>query len=143
MRVKQLSEGTERSYAIVLDPGEEVMDRLLAFARDFEVDAARLTALGAFSDAVLGFFDLDAKDYHRTRIDEQAEVLSLVGDIARKDGEPKLHVHAVLGRRDASAVGGHLLEAHVRPTLEIVAVVSPAHLRREIDEATGLPLLVP
>jgi hypothetical protein len=86
---------------------------------------------------------MDAKDYERTRIDEQAEVLSLVGDIARKDGEPKLHVHAVLGKRDATAVGGHLLEAHVRPTLEVVAVVSPAHLRREIDEATGLPLLVP
>jgi predicted DNA-binding protein with PD1-like motif len=74
-------------------------------------------------------------------VGEQVEVLSLVGDIALDGDEPKVHAHAVLGRRDGSTVGGHLLEAHVRPTLEVVLVESPAYLRRLHDAASGIALI--
>jgi len=68
-------------------------------------------------------------------------VLSLLGDIALADGKPKLHAHVVLGKRDGSAHGGHLLEAHVRPTLEVILTESPSHLERVHDPETGLPLI--
>jgi predicted DNA-binding protein with PD1-like motif len=90
---------------------------------------------------VLGFFDMDRRDYERIAVDEQVEVLTLVGNVALQDGRPKLHPHVVLGRRDGSAIGGHLLEARVRPTLEIMLTESPRHLRRSIDDSTGLPLI--
>ncbi len=69
------------------------------------------------------------------------EVLSLVGDIAVVDGEPEIHAHVVVGLADGAARGGHLLEAHVRPTLEVVVSEAPAYLRRKKDPETGLPLI--
>ena len=47
----------------------------------------------------------------------------------------------VLGKSDGAALGGHLLEAHVRPTLEVTLVESPKHLRRKHDQETGLALI--
>jgi uncharacterized protein len=68
-------------------------------------------------------------------------VLSLIGDVALEDGKPKVHAHTVLGRRDGTAHGGHLLEAHVRPTLEVMLTESPVQLRRVFDPGVGLALI--
>lgn len=141
MQTRQLTTDRERSFVVVLDDGEEVIESLLAFARENDVTAGRLTALGAFSDAVLGFFDFASKDYIRTRLSEQVEVATMVGDFALQGDEVKLHPHAVLSKRDCSAWGGHLLEGHVHPTLEVLITVAPDNLQRRTDEATGLPLL--
>lgn len=103
--------------------------------------AARLSGIGAFSRATLGYFDRDRRDYLRVEIEEQVEVLTLLGNIALADGQPKLHLHVVLGKRDASACGGHLLAGHVWPTLEVMVVETPPHLRRRVDSETQLPLL--
>jgi hypothetical protein len=105
------------------------------------LSAAEFTGIGAFSAAVLGYFDWQRKDYTRIPVDEQVEVLSLTGNIALADGEPKLHPHVVVGKADGSAHGGHLLEAHVRPTLELIVTESPAHLQRRSDPETGLALI--
>ena len=131
----------EKTFALVFDPGDEAMEELTNFAKENGLSAARFTAIGAFSDATLGYFDMEKKEYKKIPVDEQVEVLSLVGDVALFEGEPKLHAHAVLGRSDGTTRGGHLLGAHVQPTLEVVIVESPEHLRRETDEETGLPLL--
>ncbi|MDQ3833465.1 MAG: DNA-binding protein [Actinomycetota bacterium] len=131
----------EKTFALVFDPGDEAMEELTNFAKENGLSAARFTAIGAFSDATLGYFDMEKKEYEKIPVDEQVEVLSLVGDVALFEGEPKLHAHAVLGRSDGTTRGGHLLGAHVQPTLEVVIVESPEHLRRETDEETGLPLL--
>jgi uncharacterized protein len=71
----------------------------------------------------------------------QVELLSLIGDVALKDGEPQVHAHAVVGKRDGTAHGGHLLHAHVRPTFEVVLTESPAHLRKEFDASAGIALI--
>jgi len=141
MKYKLIHDGPQKTYAVVFDPGDEVVSGLVGFAEHHGLSASQLTGLGAFSDVVLGFFDLETKDYERIPIDEQVEVVSFVGDIALKDGKPKLHPHVVVAKRDGSAWGGHLLEAHVQPTLEVIIIESPAHLRRQTDEATGLPLI--
>ncbi len=135
-------EGGQKTFAVVLDTGEEVMASLSAFAKENDLDAASLTAIGAFSDATLGYFDMERKEYKEIPVEEQVEVLSLVGTVAPKeDGEPQVHAHVVLGASDGTTRGGHLLEARVRPTLEVIVVESPEHLRRETDRETGLPLL--
>jgi Plants and Prokaryotes Conserved (PCC) domain len=74
-------------------------------------------------------------------LDEQVELLSLIGDVAVKDGEPQVHAHAVVGKRDGTAHGGHLLQARVRPTCELVLTESPAHLRKEFDPVAGIALI--
>lgn len=143
MRSKRLHSEHDRVFVLVLEPGEEAVSSILSFAAREKLAAAQLTAVGAFSDAVLGCFERERKDYKRNRVTEQVEVASLAGTIALQDGIPRLHAHVVLGRSDGSALAGHLLEAHVWPTLEIVVVDSPSALERRKDPETGLALLVP
>ena len=131
-----------KTFALVFDTGDEVMSELVGFAKDNGLDAASLTAIGAFSSATLGYFDIEKKNYKKIPAEEQVEVLSLVGDIATKeDGEPQVHAHVVVGHSDGTTRGGHLLEAYVRPTLEVIVVESPDHLQRKWDEETGLALI--
>ena len=143
MRTKVLNEKPERTYALVFDTGDEPMSLLTRFAEQHGIKAARFTAIGAFSEAVVGYFDWQKKDYQRIAMREQVEVLALVGDVALDKGKPKLHAHVVLGKRDASAHGGHLLEARVRPTLEVVLTESPSYLVRQHDPQSGLALIRP
>ena len=142
MQTKLLHEaGGARSFAVVFDTGDDPTEGLLAFARSREIGAARLSAIGAFREATLGFFSTEKNAYEEIPVEEQTEVLSLTGNLARHDGEPKLHAHVVLGRPSGEALGGHLLSAVVRPTLEVMLTELPATLHRQVDEATDLPLL--
>ena len=145
MRSKLLDESDgRRTYMLVFDVGEEVTSTLLAFAAERHLEGSHFTAIGAFEDVVLGWFDWDAKDYRRNRLAEQVEVVSFAGNIALSPtGDPGLHAHVAVARRDGSAWGGHLLEAHVRPTLEVVLTESPEHLRRRFDQETGMAALTP
>ena len=141
MKSKLLTDAKERTFAVIFETGEEVASGLLNFAKENKLTASHFTAIGAFREVVLGYFEIDKKQYKHMRVDEQVEVLSLLGDIALEKGEPKLHAHVVLGTSDGSARGGHLIKAVVRPTLEVILTESPAHLRREFDEASGLALI--
>ncbi|TMG92955.1 MAG: DNA-binding protein [Betaproteobacteria bacterium] len=141
MRSKTLSESGERTWAVIFDTGEEAMAGLKRFATDHSLTASHFSAIGAFSEAVLGYFDWESKDYQRVPIDEQVEVLALLGDIALQGRQSKVHAHVVIGMRDGSARGGHLLSAKVRPTLEVILTESPSHLQRVFDPESGLPLI--
>ena len=141
MHWKLLDRGPPATYAVVLATGDETIGALQQFVRERKIDTAALTAIGAFERAVVGYFDWQLKDYRRIPVEEQVEVLSLIGDIAEAKGEPALHIHAVLGRSDGTVVGGHLLEGHVRPTLEVILTEPPAHLRKKKDPETGLALI--
>ena len=91
-----------------------------------------------------GYFDWTTKDYQRIPVHGQTEVAAFIGDVAHGlDDKPSLHVHCVLGGSDGHAVAGHLLEGHVRPTLEVVLTDSPVHLRKRHDPESGLALIKP
>jgi hypothetical protein len=119
------------------------MKGLLAFAKKYDLVAGHITGIGALSGAVIGYFDPEKNAYLRHQENSQAELLSLTGNLALNDNEPFFHIHVALGLRDGSARGGHLFEATVRPTVELVLTTSPRPMRREIDHETGLPLLDP
>ena len=146
MRSKILTETEDgkakgKIWLLVLDKGEEVKKTLEAFAVAQKLEAASFVALGAFEQATLGYFQWDKKEIP---VDEQVEVITLVGDIVRDEkGKPSLHAHAVLGRSDGSTRGGHLLKAIVRPTLEITLTQSPAHLVRRKHPELGIALIEP
>jgi predicted DNA-binding protein with PD1-like motif len=141
MRSKLLNADPPVTYAVVLDTGDEVVTELGKFVREQEVEAASVTAIGAFRRARLGYFEWETKQYKQIPVEEQVEVLSLLGDVAVADDGPTLHLHAVLGKADGSVVGGHLLEAHVRPTLEVILIQPPSYLRKRKDPETGLALI--
>ena len=134
----------QRTFAVVLETGDEVMASLQAFADRERLAAAQITAIGALSDVVLAYFDWSSKQYQKIPVREQVEVASMIGDVAlAPDGKRALHIHLVVGRRDGTALAGHLGEAHVRPTLEVVLTEQPAHLRKVHDPESGLALIRP
>lgn len=143
MKCKLLNETPECTWMLVFETGEEAASGLLNFAREKELSASQFSAIGAFREADLGFFDIETREYQKIAITEQVEVLSLLGDVAVAEDGPKVHAHVVLGKRNGTAWGGHLLRAIVRPTLEVVLTEAPSYLRRKHDAKTGLALIEP
>lgn len=141
MKTKVVHENGERTVVLVFETGDEVMENLRAYARREGLTSGRFTAIGGFERAVLGYFEIERKQFRKIPVQEQVEVLSLVGDVALKGDEPQIHAHVVVGKADGSAHGGHLMEAYVRPTLEVVLMESPEYLCRFADEETGLALI--
>ena len=132
----------QATYVLIFMTGDEVASGLKSFATEHGITAATFTAIGALEDVELGYFDWAKKDYTKTALKEQTEVLSLIGDVSEKEGGGvQIHAHIVVGRSDTSTRGGHLLAAHVRPTLEVVLTESPAHLKRRHDPESGLALI--
>jgi len=141
VKSKLIYGGAQKTFVLVFEKGDEFVQGLTRFAKERGLKASHFTAIGAFNHAVLGIFEGAKKDYKRIPVNEQVEVLSLVGDVALRGKEPKLHAHVVVGKADGTAHGGHILEAHVWPTLEVVLTDSPDYLCRTTDDETGLALI--
>jgi predicted DNA-binding protein with PD1-like motif len=141
MRSALLLDRDERTFVVVFDKDDEIVEGLTRFATRERLRASHVTAIGALRDVVLGYFDPAAREYRRIPVAEQVEVLSLLGVVTLDGEKPKLHAHIVVGRADGSARGGHLLEGHVFPTLEVVVEELPRHLQRRTDPETGLALI--
>ena len=141
MKSKVVEDADVVTYVVVCDPGDEAVSALTQFARAEDLEAAQITAVGAFERATVGWFDRVARDYRRIPVDEQCEVLSLIGDVAEGEDGPILHVHAVLGLSDGTTRGGHLLEGWVYPTLEVIVTETPAELRKVMRPDIGIALI--
>jgi hypothetical protein len=141
MRYQLLRDGDERTWVVIFSVGDEAVAGLDGFARDESLDAARFTAIGGFARATLGYFNVISSSYEPIPVDEQVEVLSLIGDIAQGDDGPQVHAHVVVGTSAGDARGGHLLHGEVRPTLEVLVTESPGHLRRRFDPEFGIALI--
>jgi hypothetical protein len=141
MRWKQI-EDEPQTFALIFDTGDEIANVLRQFATARGLGGSSFKAIGALSYAKLGWFNWETKQYDLACVlDEQVELLSLIGDVALKDGDPQVHAHVIVGRSDGTAHGGHLLEARVRPTCELILTESPIHLRNQIDPISGIALI--
>ena len=142
MQTKLLKDGQEKVWAIIYDKGDSFIANLKQFAQENELDSCRFTAVGAFREATIQYFQPDKMDYKDIPVNEQVEVLSLMGDIAlTPEGEPEVHAHVVLGKVDGNAIGGHIKEATVWPTVELVLEEYPDYLQKRSDPETGLTLI--
>lgn len=144
MKVQLLSENNgQKTYAVIFSKGDEAFSGLTDFARQYNVTAAHFTAIGALNGAKLAWFNPARKMYKQIPVEGQVEVLSMVGDIALYNGKPAVHTHMVVGFSDGSTRGGHVLEAHVNPTLEVMVTVSPKPMHKRLDPETDLTLIDP
>jgi len=138
----ELIEQHPKTYAVVFETGEELASGLKEFAQAQELTSSSFKAIGAFSSVRLAWFDWEKKEYRPSVVfNEQVELVSLIGDVALKDGEPEVHAHVVVARADGSAYGGHLLEAYVCSTCEVIFTESAPNLHKEIDPESGLALI--
>ena len=138
----RLVERQPKTFVVIFETGDEIAEGLKRFAIEQKLAGSSFKAIGALSSVKLGWFNWETKKY-QTSVDlaEQVELLSLIGDIALKDGEPQVHAHVVVAKSDGTALGGHLQEAHVRPTCEVVLTESPEHLQKQIDPKSGIALI--
>ena len=141
MKAKVVEDADVVTYVVVCDPGDEAVAALAQFARAERLEAAQITAIGAFEHATVGWFDRAAKQYRRIPVGEQCEVLSLIGDVAEGPDGPIVHAHVVLGLSDGTTRGGHLLEGLVFPTLEVVVTETPAELRKVMRPDLGIAVI--
>ena len=141
MKFRVIEDADVVTYVMVCDPGDEAVSALAQFARAEDLEAAQITAVGAFERAVVGWFDRAARKYRHIPVDEQCEVLSLIGDVAVGPDGPVVHVHVVLGLADGTTRGGHLIEGRVFPTLEVVVREAPAQLRKVMRPDIGIALI--
>src|ERR1700677_837636 len=93
VRSKRLS---ENSWAVIFATGDEIFSGLSNWAAENKIQSAHVTAVGALKSAVLGYYDLEHKAYRPIAINEQVELLSMVGDIALDHGKPTVHAHVVV-----------------------------------------------
>ncbi|HEX7051596.1 MAG TPA: PPC domain-containing DNA-binding protein [Longimicrobiales bacterium] len=132
---------TPFGHVLVLEPGEDLVRCLIAFARREEVEAAVLYGIGAVGRVELGWYDTAAQEYGRREIEEPLEVCAMMGNLALLDGEPFPHVHGVFGRKDFTTVGGHIFEAVCSVTLEVAVHTAPVALVRGPVDFCNLNLL--
>src|SRR5271170_3230547 len=144
MQVQLLNPGDQtKQYAVIFYQGDEAFSGLLEFAEKYHVTSAHFTAIGAVNAATLGWFDPQRKMYKKIPIDGQHEVIGMSGDIALYQGKPVVHTHMVVGSPDGTTHAGHVLEAYVSPTLEVMMTVDPVTMQKRLDPATDLTLIDP
>jgi hypothetical protein len=143
MKYRQIDQ-SPKTFILVFQTGDELAKGLQQFAEEKKLSAASFKAVGGLSSVRLGWFSWESKKYEPSvTLNEQVELLSLIGDVALKGDKPVVHAHAVVGKKDGTAHGGHLLEAHIRPTCEVVLTESPAHLQKFVDPESGVALIKP
>jgi len=130
-------------HAIRIDPGEKIVESIMKYleGREDEIPSGFFTGIGATSSAEIGWYDLDNEKYVTTVIDENCEVVSLIGNIVWIEGKPMIHVHVTLGKSDYSLVGGHLVEGTVSVTCEIWIHKTPIRVTRKPAKLAGLKLI--
>ena len=138
----QLVDERRKTFVLVSETNDELAQGLKQFACELKLPSASFKAIGTLSSVRLGWLNWKTKQYEPSvSLNEQLELLSLIGEVAPRGGEPQVHAHAVVGKRDGTAHGGHLLQAYIRPTCEVVLMESPVHLRKEYDASAGIPLI--
>jgi uncharacterized protein len=138
MKVKR----TETGFLVVLDVGDGVIDSLKKLAAAERIGMASFTGIGAVKDVVLGYLDLDQKEYLRREFGaDSMELVAMSGNLALLNGEPVAHCHAVVGDREMRVFGGHLFEARVSVTAEIFLRVYEGEMTREFAPDFGTNLV--
>lgn len=131
---------TDSGYLIRIFKGEKIVATITDFCRNLSIGNAQVVGIGGVQNATLGFYDLGTRMYEFDTYEETMEILSIIGNVSILEDRPFLHAHVSLGKRDKSVIGGHLKEATVGGTCEIVMSVNDSPLQRTLDEETGLSL---
>ena len=129
-----------KKYFVRIDRGEEIMSSLKNFCEKEKITLAEVKALGAVDDFNVGLFDVETKEYHKNRFQFPAEIVSLWGTVTTKDGEFYSHIHMSAGDEDGHVFGGHLNNATVSATCEMIVEVSEGTVERKFNDEVGLNL---
>lgn len=123
-------------------PGQELLGEIARYCAEHGVlSGVVIGIIGSVERARLNFLmELPGK-YDSVEYTGPLEVVCAQGSVALKDEQPIVHIHIQLSRQDMCR-GGHLAEAIVFSTAEVVIGELDRQLRRRADSYTGLNELV-
>ncbi|MBI9088925.1 MAG: DNA-binding protein [Desulfobacterium sp.] len=130
-----------KTYVVRIDRGEEILSQVKQVCEAEKITLGKISGLGAVNKAVVGLFETATQEYRSTVMTGDFEITSLTGNITTMEGEVYLHVHANLAGADNSTFGGHLNEAVVSATCELILQAFEGQVNRAFDETIGLNLL--
>jgi predicted DNA-binding protein with PD1-like motif len=128
-------------YLLRFDKGENILDELIDFSTQKNIQAAHFTCIGSSKELILSYYNLKTKEYEDHVIQEDLEVISITGNIAYKDNKPIIHAHGVFSKHDLSTIGGHIKKLVVSATCEVSLTTFSMQITRTFDPDTGLNLL--
>jgi uncharacterized protein len=136
--IRDYSQG--RSLLARLDSGAEIIGQITILAKDMEIEAAFISAIGALSRADLGCYDQASREYHASPVDEPVEIAACSGNISLLEGRPFVHAHAVLANGRGRSWAGHLIRGTIFAAEVFLQELSGLPLKRVPDSITGLKL---
>ena len=99
MKYRQIDQ-SPKTFILVFATGDELAKGLSEFADEQKLAAASFKAVGALSSVRLGWFNWESKKYEPSvTLDEQLELLSLIGDVAMQDDKPSFMLMRLSERR--------------------------------------------
>ncbi len=123
-----------------MDKGDEIIASVKAIAAAEKIRLASIQALGAVGQFTIGAFLTEEKRYHANHFSGDFEIVSLTGTVSTMHDEPYLHLHLSAGNEKGEVFGGHLNEAFVSATCEMVIHIIPGIVDRAFDRESGLNL---
>ncbi len=129
------------AYMVRIDRGEELVEKLMEFAKAEKIKLATVSGIGAADDVTIGVYSVEEQKYYQNEYKEELELTSLAGNFSTMDGQEYIHLHGNFGRFDGSVVGGHLNKAVISGTSELVVQIMEGEVDRYKDDVTGLNLL--
>ena len=123
-----------------LQKGDELVSSLLCLIEKEMVKSGRVSGIGATDDVTIGVFNPKSKVYTKVKVTEDMEILSISGNLTRKDGAPYVHVHGSFASLE-KVYGGHVNECVISATAELFIDLYNVEVERNFDEESGLNLL--
>ncbi len=123
-----------------MDKGEEITAQVRKIAEAEQIKLASIEALGALNDFHVGLFDVTEKKFHGNHFHGAYEMVSLTGTINTMNGEFYSHLHMCAADVNANVYGGHLVDATISATCEMVIRILDGTVDREYSEEVGLNL---
>lgn len=132
----------KRVIIVKVEPDEDLIDSIIKMIKNYNVKSGLINCIGALKKFTLGYFDFHSKEYLTREFNIFVELVSCMGNISYKDGEPIVHLHASIGTKDYTILGGHLFQPSiVSITGEVNIIEIDKTLRRTEDSQFGLSLL--
>tara|TARA_Y100001970_G_scaffold273325_1_gene371373 strand:- start:658 stop:1077 length:420 start_codon:yes stop_codon:yes gene_type:complete len=123
-----------------LDKNEEISQSILTVAKEHKVYSCWVNGIGAIKDIELGFYNLEEKKYEKKMFKGNYELVSFMGNITLKDGQPFLHSHVTISDDKFNSFGGHFFKAKIKVAGEFCMFVSEEKIVRKMNQSIGLQL---
>ena len=128
-----------KNHIIVrLDVGEEIISSIMNILKNEKISFATVTGIGATNDFTVGTYDVTNQLYKKSNYKGVYEIVSLLGNTSTMNNEPYIHIHMSAADKNNNVVGGHLNEAYISATAEIVLEIIETNVDRIKDPITGL-----